>query len=78
MSTSETWTEYAISSVDYWNNPLVLSTKSLSTLTDAEAFAVASDIATALGIPLGSEVAINKTVFTQVDYVTDYTTGTFS
>ena len=78
MTTSQSWTQYDISSVDYFDQTLVLSTQHLPSLTDAQAFSVASDIATALGIPLGTEVTVNKTVWTQNEYVTDYSTGTFS
>jgi len=78
MSTSNTWTVYQISSVDYFDQTLLLSTQRLPHLTDAQAFAVASGIATALGIPLGSEVTVDKTDWTTDDYTTNYTTGTFS
>lgn len=79
MSTSGTVTIYQISSVDDFDQELILTTQALPDLTDAQAFSVASGIATGLGVTLGGdELQISKTVTTTVDYTTDYTTGTFS
>lgn len=78
MSTSENWTVYEISSVDYFDQTILLSTQRLSTLTDTQAFNAASGIATALGVSLGSEITINKLNMTQVEYTTNYSNGTFS
>ena len=78
MSDSESWTVYFISSANYFDQPLELSTRHLPAVTDAEAFSIANAIVTALGGSLGSDVLVNKLEMTQVDYITDYANGTFS
>jgi hypothetical protein len=78
MSSPQTWTTYTISSAEYWDNPLILSTQHTPSLTDVEAFSAASGIATALGVSLGIDVLIDKIVWTQNEYSTDYSTGVFS
>lgn len=78
MTSSSTWTIYQISSVSYFDQNIILDTRRISGLTDAEAFNIASNICTTFGGTFGSDVYVGKTDWTAVDYTTNYTAKTFS
>lgn len=78
MSTSQNWTIYQISSVSYFDQTIILDTRRLPSLTDAEVFSIASAIVTALSGTLGTDVYVMKDDWTDAYYTADYVNKTFS